>query len=564
MRIRLSLSGRIAAIVMLTALSIAASVTLVNIYNMKQDAIRRADDAVEMAMRLAWKELNDLGTPALLDGDRLEAGTTVLNDNNALPDRISAITGGVATVFMGDRRIATSIRKEDGSRAVGTVLARNAAYDAVLTRGVPYRGTLDILGKSYIVGYDPITGQGGATVGILFVGVETAQVLAPIEAAQRISLSVGLGVSALALILALIFARSWLGRPLVSLRRSMTRIAGGDLSSTVPYLARQDDLGDMARALETFRTNAGEAISLRQQRDEETRKTAEDRKQEMLSLAGALETRVRGSLHSLRQSGEALRTTAITLSTTADETTSHSEIALASTEDASSSADMVASSGAELSASIDEIARQKRQSADVTQSAVASALEVEAQVSGLCDTAEEIGQVLTLIETIATQTNLLALNATIEAARAGEAGRGFTVVANEVKALAGQTASATQQIGSRIAQVQASSRSAATAVRGIVNVIGTLDTLSATEAGAIEQQQGATAEIARNVDLVSEGTRTIARTLSGVASMAQNTRQLSETVLDAAGALLNDSTDLEREFDDFLGWLRAQAIGVAA
>ncbi|GAB3125343.1 methyl-accepting chemotaxis protein [Novispirillum itersonii] len=558
MKFRLTLSWRIAAIVVLTALSVAAAVTAVNSVLLTRDAERRANDAVELAMRVAWKELKDVGGPFFLEDGQMWAGEAVLNGNNAIPDRISSVTRGVATVFMRDTRIATSIQKNDGSRAVGTALDRNAAYEATLVRGEPYRGTIDILGQPYIVGYDPIRDRNGAVIGILFVGQTTAEFYAPIRHAQIVGAAFGLGASLLALASALLLARLWLTGPLLKIRGTMGNIAEGNLQAQVPFLQRQDDLGDMARALDLFRQNAAEAARLRKEREEQTRLAAQQRRDDLLSLAASLEDRVRTAVSSLKDSGASLHETAITLSGTADDTTSHSETALSGTEEASASA------GTELTASIEEISRQKQKSAAIARSAVDDAAAVSSEIAALCVTATEIGQVLQLIQAIANQTNLLALNATIEAARAGEAGRGFTVVANEVKALAGQTADAARDINTRISSVQEASQAAAVTVERIVGVINTLEELSAAEAGAIEQQRGATEEIARNVEHVSVGARDTARSISGVASMAQTTRQLSETVLAASTTLLEDSTGLERKVDSFLSWLRTQAMAETA
>lgn len=564
MKLRLTLSWRIAAIVVLTALSVAAAVTAVNTVLLTRDAERRANDAVELAMRVAWKELKDVGGPFFIEDGQMWAGEAVLNNNNAIPDRISSVTKGVATLFMGDRRIATSILKDDGNRAIGTSLDRNAAYESVLVKGQPFRGTVNILGQPYIVGYDPIRDRNGGIIGILFVGQTTAEFYAPIRHTQIIGALFGLGASLLALTTALLMARLWLTGPLLKIRSSMAGIANGDLHTQIPFLKRADDLGDMARALEQFRQNAEDAAHLRAEREEQTRLAAQKRRDDLLTLASSLEERVRTSVSSLKSSGTALYETAITLSTTADDTTSHSETALSGTEEASAAAEMVASAGIELTTSIDEIARQKQKSAAVARSAVEDAATVSSEITELCNTANEIGQVLQLIQAIASQTNLLALNATIEAARAGDAGKGFTVVASEVKALSGQTASAAQDINTRITSVQAASQAAAVAVERIVGIINTLEELSASEASAIEQQRGATEEIARNVEHVSVGARDTARSISGVASMAQTTRQLSETVLSASGSLLEESSGLEREVDSFLTWLRDQAMAETA
>jgi methyl-accepting chemotaxis protein len=114
----------------------------------------------------------------------------------------------------------------------------------------------------------------------------------------------------------------------------------------------------------------------------------------------------------------------------------------------------VASATSEVGASIEEIGRQLQHSTKIAAEAVKQAEQTDARIMQLSQSAGRIGDVVTLITTIAAQTNLLALNATIEAARAGEAGKGFAVVANEVKMLATQTAEATEAIETQIAEMQ--------------------------------------------------------------------------------------------------------------
>src|SRR6202035_4165899 len=120
-------------------------------------------------------------------------------------------------------------------------------------------------------------------------------------------------------------------------------------------------------------------------------------------------------------------------------------------------------------------------------------------VEGLAAAAQKIGEIIALINNIASQTNLLALNATIEAARAGDAGKGFAVVASEVKSLASQTAKATEEISAQVATMQAATGDAVQAIQGIGGTIGVINEIATTIASAVEEQGAATQEIARNV-----------------------------------------------------------------
>ena len=183
----------------------------------------------------------------------------------------------------------------------------------------------------------------------------------------------------------------------------------------------------------------------------------------------------------------------------------------------------MASATEELTSSISEIGRQVAQSTEIAARAVENARRTGDTARSLAEGAQKIGDVVTLIQSIAAQTNLLALNATIEAARAGEAGRGFAVVASEVKSLAGQTAKATTEISEQIAAIQAASDETVTAIRNVANVIAEIDQIGIAIASAIEQQGSATKEISRSVQEAARGTQEVNSNISGVQKAADDT-----------------------------------------
>jgi hypothetical protein len=174
----------------------------------------------------------------------------------------------------------------------------------------------------------------------------------------------------------------------------------------------------------------------------------------------------------------------------------------------------------------------------IAQKAVEKADRTNTTVQGLYDGAASIGDVVKLINDIASQTNLLALNATIEAARAGEAGRGFAVVASEVKSLAEQTAKATEQIGAQITAIQNSSSDAVTAIRGITSTISEMNEIASAIASAVEEQGSATQEIARNVQQAALGTGEISANVVGVQQAAGDTGAAAHQVLQASSELV--------------------------
>jgi len=160
-----------------------------------------------------------------------------------------------------------------------------------------------------------------------------------------------------------------------------------------------------------------------------------------------------------------------------------------------------------MAASIQEISRQVGRSSEIASKAVQEAQQTTGAVRSLADAAGRINGVVSLIKEIANQTNLLALNATIEAARAGDAGKGFTVVASEVKALASQTARATEEIARQIASVQTATQGTVAAIEGVGHTIAAINEIAASVASAIEEQTATTGEITRNVQQGGAGHR---------------------------------------------------------
>ncbi len=207
----------------------------------------------------------------------------------------------------------------------------------------------------------------------------------------------------------------------------------------------------------------------------------------------------------------------------------------------------------EMTASLAEVSRNSGQAAAVANRAADSAGSTAQIVDKLGRSAHEIGKVVELIKGIAAQTNLLALNATIEAASAGEAGKGFAVVANEVKELAKQTAGATEEIRAQVEGMQANTRSAVTAIEGIVRIIAEINAISVGIAASVKEQTQTTQEIGRNIGAAAEGATAVTR---NVEQAATGTNEVSRNVQEAVRGV----ADISRNIQNLAASTRALAV----
>ncbi|MFG1479185.1 cache domain-containing protein [Xanthobacter sp. V4C-4] len=551
----MSLPTKISALVFCGILVIFATVLLVVSHDISKEMRQQAQDRQDSNIRVARELLGALGELRMEDG-KLMAGKTVLNGDTALVDRLQDLVGGTATIFLGDTRIATNVKAADGSRAIGTTLKPGPAYETVLKQGQPYRGEADILGQPYFTAYDPLRDASGQVVGILYVGLKQSEFMAIVRTlVMTIIIQATLAALLVGAILFFILRRQT--RPLLALCDVMARMRAGDMSVSVPQLARDDEIGQMTRAVVVFREHEIRRIELEREQAEEKARAEMRRHDEMEQIANRFEETVGGIVKEFSTSAISLEDTAATLSRTVATTRETSEMVTRTSESASMSAHAVAAATTELSASIREISRQVQASSQIAGEAVSKAEQTDQLIADLTTTAAQIGTITQMIDDIARKTHLLALNATIESARAGEAGRGFAVVAEEVKQLADQTSQATGNISTQISSIQEATSGAVASVRDIRKTISKVAETSGAIAAAVEEQDAAVAEIARNIEQAAGGTSQVVLDVANVNVAANEASSASQKVSAAAEKLSTGGARLETEIHDFILSIRA-------
>ncbi len=346
-----------------------------------------------------------------------------------------------------------------------------------------------------------------------------------------------------------------LGKPLTRLTEAMDRIRSGEVSTELPDPGPVAEVRAMAGALEALEVAMHAKLAADESAlGEAVRRTDRSRRRE--ERTEAFESTIKSLLVEMTDAADQLMTTASAMSAVADRTTTRSRNAVGIAEATATTVGAVAAAAEELSSSVHEVSRRVEHSSIIAERAIGEISVTEDVVQTLAVAGDRIGEVVDLINSIAAQTNLLALNATIEAARAGEAGRGFAIVASEVKALATETTRATEAIAGQVGHIQSETKRVVGAIGSIGSTIRELTEIAREMAGAMADQDSATREIAENVQRAATGSRDLSDGIGAVEVDAEKTGTAADGVLGTAREISGFRERFDREIHGYIDDLK--------
>jgi methyl-accepting chemotaxis protein len=402
------------------------------------------------------------------------------------------------------------------------------------------------LGDSSVAGLlGPVRDFSGTPIGAVELVMDNADYVGSAKRADELALGVAFVSLLLACLTGLLLARS-IAHPVLAITEAMRQLAAGNHAIDLPQRRIDDEVGRMARAVEVFRQNAIARERLEAERETERQRAATEKQAALVGMADRIEADTGTALAAIRERTAVLTATADAMSASASRTGASAGTAAAAATQALSNAQTVAGASEQLHASISEIAGQVGQSSEVVSRAVAAGNETRVTIEALNEQVARIGAMTDMIGEIAARTNFLALNATIEAARAGDAGKGFHVVASEVKQLATQTARSTDEIASHISEVRVATGASVEAVAKIERHISEMNAISISISTAVEQQSAATAEIARNVVQTAQAANDMTARTAEVSAEACETGRHASEVRDHASGLDGAMEELRR------------------
>jgi methyl-accepting chemotaxis protein len=337
-----------------------------------------------------------------------------------------------------------------------------------------------------------------------------------------------------------------LSRPLGQLSRAIDSLAAGRLDHEIParLAERRDEIGGLARATAIFRQAMQQNARAGEEREREHIRNESEKVEALRIAADSIERETTSVAERSARSGELLADRAEKLAASAARMLTCVESASGASADALGSCEIVAAAGEHLSASAQEIASQITMTSTEIANAARAGEQARRIINALSASMDQIGAVARLIRDIAGRTNLLALNATIEAARAGEAGRGFAIVASEVKTLATQTARSTEEIARAVGGIQGATQDVVNVVEEVVGRVASIERITHAIASAAEQQTVATSRIAHSVLGTVEAMRVVSSEVRTVADEARGTGTAVNEMQAVAGTVAEEISEL--------------------
>lgn len=339
--------------------------------------------------------------------------------------------------------------------------------------------------------------------------------------------------------------------PMRELTRTTRQLADGSTDVEVGQVERRDELGDMARAIETFRLSEIERLEL-SAAVESREQSSLLRRQSIDSATESFQVQISSSLQKVHQTANDMQKVASDLHEVSGQARHEASLSAKETEKIAEEVGLVRETADEMQKSIESMRDQMAITLKTFIEARQNATTTNEKIGGLAASAQKIGDVVSLIQGIAEQTNLLALNATIEAARAGEAGKGFAVVASEVKSLASQTASATEEIASQIGDIQRATEEAVQAISEITDAVAKADEQTTGVAGIAENQQSQAFSIGQRVELAVEKCMTALKAAESVAKATIKSEETANDVYNTSNGLTKGADDVQYEVNEFL------------
>jgi methyl-accepting chemotaxis protein len=539
---------------MLAALIAIAMVQAWTLHLVGQSEYRSAQSRLDTDMAVLRLALGHLGTDWHLGDDgRLMLGERTADGLDALVEDVARITHDQVTVFAGDTRTATTVRRPDGSRPVGTRLAAGPARDTVIGRGQAYRAVTNILGVAYFTAYEPLLDAAGRQLGIVFVGVRCAQMQTASGSILVQSTASGLFGMLVVVTIGWLLLRA-IFRPLQAVAGAVDAIGDGGFDIAVPFTNHAGPFGAIGRAVETLRDKAQRARAVEtgaaaDRADKLRRQDAMDR------LIQDFGTSISGVLSDLVRSVGAMRIASGEMAHAAGRARSEIASTMAATQKSAANLSQLLSEAEALTDNARGIARQVDATAQSARQAQAQAS--DATMRNLDHAAGEINQALNLLGDITGQANKLALAATAEATRAGDA----TALANEVKQFATRTGEATWRIGLQVAAIQGATGEAAEAVRSAAGTIEQAGETANAIAIAVEQHSAASHAIAAVVQAGAQAMDAAIHAMKAATHAAARSGDASQTVLLAADDVTKISGSLREEVDHFVTAMRTSQQG---